>query len=199
MNEYDYHQVLNYCKSERKLDTFFEIAKIGKKFHDANIENVFKIHPEKIFLLEPFLNEPRSMILFGGVGRGKTYASIALIKELAKNHSMREIRYINSHEIDEKSLELSNDGRELNIFFSNLSKVKILFIDDFGMNRITERTIRDMYKIIDYRWSHELVTVVSTNMKPTQIKEVYGERISSRMNLFQEIYFSGEDLRCSRT
>jgi len=176
-------------------EEFISLNDIGKKFHDANIKNVMSKYPEKASIFESFLKNPFSLMLYGNAGRGKTYATLAIIRALLKTRSFYDVRFQKAKTIDDTILEKSRNGENSSDYIRGLYNSNFLFIDDFGVDRANDRTSRDMYEIIDHRWANELPTIISTNLKPKEIGAFYGNRIESRLKEFKKLYFSGNDLR----
>lgn len=57
------------------------------------------------------------------------------------------------------------------------SRVKLLILDDLGVEKSTEWSIDKLDSIIDYRYENRLATVITTNLAPGQL----GARIESRL------------------
>lgn len=58
-----------------------------------------------------------------------------------------------------------------------VSRVKLLILDDLGVEKSTEWSIDKLDSIIDYRYENRLATVITTNLAPGQL----GARIESRL------------------
>jgi DNA replication protein DnaC len=174
---------------------FLEINKIGTRFHDVDIKKVLELIPHYRDSLELFLKKKNSLLLHGKPGRGKTYTSLAIIKLILEKENPFNIRFIKAKVIDDIALDYSLENKSPENFLRVIRESKYLFIDDFGVDKATDRVIKDLYHIIDYRWENCLPTVISTNLKNPEIEANYGERISSRLNNFDKIFFGGNDLR----
>ena len=174
---------------------FIELNKIGKRFHDVSLENVFinnPIHQEKII---SYFKKPYSIILHGQPGRGKTYTTLAMIRQLLEKENPYNLRFIKAKVIDDTTMQLIQDNKSPDSFLRVLRETKYLFIDDFGIDKATQRVVADLYYIIDYRWENCLSTVISTNLLKEEIASFYGERIDSRLKSYKELFFGGKDLR----
>ena len=76
---------------------------------------------------------------------------------------------------------------------------ELLLIDDLG-NEPEIRNVTNEYllEIVDKRLELGLATIYSTNLEPSDMLKVYGERITSRImarNTTEIISLRGEDLR----
>ena len=178
-----------------RWEEFIELNNIGQRFHNVDIKDVLSKYPEKEKLIESFFKEHFSLMFYGPAGRGKTYATLALIRYLLKNHSVYSIRFLKAKIIDDTLTEKSQNFESSRDYLNVLCSTKFLFIDDFGIDKANNKTCIDMYEIIDARWANQLSTIISTNLKPSEIEKIYGERIASRLKSFQKLYFSGKDLR----
>jgi len=176
-------------------ELFLNENNIGSVFRNVKLQNVVNLHPEKEVYLRAFLKNPRSLLLYGAPGRGKSYTTLAIIKELLRTLDFHQIRFQKAKTIDDTILQKSMNNESCGSYTSVLCNATYLFIDDFGVDRSNDRTSRDMYEIIDSRWANQLPTIISTNLKPKEIETFYGERIASRLKSFQKLYFSGNDLR----
>lgn len=182
-------------------DKFIEENDIGKRFHNVELSKTIMLHPSHKKELEDFIAKPlQSLFLFGPPGTGKTYALLALIKEIFKRKiPIYWIKFLNVKNLDEEILDKVRNYGTASSFISSLSQSMLLFIDDFGVDRLSERFIRDIYQIVDYRWSHEKPTVFSSNLKPEEIEKLYGERIFSRLQEFKWLFLGGKDQRKQRS
>jgi DNA replication protein DnaC len=75
------------------------------------------------------------------------------------------------------------------------SEIPILFLDDLGSERESDRIRMQYFSIIDSRVSNELPTVYTSNLDLDQIQKVLGERIASRLKISYQVRFQDKDLR----
>lgn len=135
------------------------------------------------------MRSSNSLLLQGNVGSGKTYLLYYLIKR-----GVRALFY-KAYEIDNLSLKYLNENHSNEVIISELQSAMILFIDDLGVNRLTERFERDLYMILDYRLEHLLPTLISTNLSDEDLLKNYGERIFSRLKEYIRVDYNYEDKR----
>lgn len=76
-------------------------------------------------------------------------------------------------------------------FFANYD---VLLIDDLGAERMTEWRLEQLFKIIDRRWLAKRTTIITSNIKATEVKAKIGDRIYSRLRS-SEVIISGKDRR----
>ena len=165
---------------------------VGSRFEDANINNLSE---EKLQNASEWLKKPMSLILTGKAGRGKTYFSYSLAKEIFDKYGWSCLRWIKSKHLDDEIIKSIKEYGEATYTIKKFCDVPILFLDDFGVDRSTERAERDYYELIDSRWENNRPTVISTNLNPEQLENTYGARIYSRFKDYKWILFDGPDLR----
>ena len=174
---------------------------IPREYHNVMIDDL-SIHVDD--QLEDFsvkarkwFDNPSSLLLLGKAGRGKTYFMYVLIRGAVTWFGLDACKFIKSKDLDDSILKALSDYGSSAYTISQLIEPQFLFIDDLGVERATDRAQRDYYDIIDKRFADHKITVISTNLKLNEIRETYGERISSRLQLSSPIFFDGLDLRNS--
>ena len=144
--------------------------------------------------LSAFLTQESSkfgILLAGGCGNGKT----TIIKALQNLiNALRIPNQYNDKEyairfIDAKSLVATCKSNYED--WKRLMYQDLLAIDDLGTE---PREVMDYGNIINptvdiltRRYENQLFTIISTNLTPPQISQVYGERIADRMREMMEI------------
>ena len=179
-------------------NSFCNLYKVQERFQDVDINNCTLIDPEIIAVGKKWLENPyKSLIITGEPGLGKTHFSYALLREVIKTYRIENIRWIKSKNFDDKLTEASKSGmpEESKYIMETFTDIMFLFLDDFGIERSTERTERDYYELIDERWANKKITVITTNLDAEQIRKNFGVRVFSRLKDYTWIQFGGDDLR----
>lgn len=139
-----------------------------------------------------------TITIFGDVGVGKTH-----LMECSANAAIKQglhTIYMSSFNFNQKMLEIHClDVFEKERALAPYTQCDVLFIDDLG----TENTIRNVtleyyFLILDERIRKNKLTMLTTNLSLDQIREVYDERIFSRIastNNALKIKMAGSDLR----
>lgn len=178
--------------------------KIPKRYHNASLKEK-NLLPEGVVDLGLRWVKAKckpSLYLFGNAGCGKTFFSIALLRHLIEE-GYTSIIFIKSDELDSKLLDASlgnlfNDQGykvyEKDVIIKH-SEIPILFIDDIGTEKDTDRVRQQYGKIIDHRVNEELPTVYTSNLDLDQIGKTLGDRIASRLQISYQARFKDEDLR----
>ena len=68
-------------------------------------------------------------------------------------------------------------------------------LDDLGVEKPSERIIKQYYNIIDRRLNNLLPTIFTSNFSIEKIGNNLGDRIASRLEMAIEIKFPKKDLR----
>ena len=128
------------------------------------------------------------MGLAGSVGTGKTSYASALFMDLVESYRSRGLSHplwtteaAMFRECD-LAAEINHSARVAK--FNEYLTSKLLLLDDLGGSRrsLTPWQKTAMNDLFDYRYSHRLPVIFTTNLKSwDDIKSHYGDRITSRM------------------
>ena len=141
----------------------------------------------------------KSALFFGQVGLGKSYISSCVAKEAMQ--SEKTVIYFSVRELidclecyvfrrEEYIRRYRPITREM-IFDSDL-----LIIDDLGSEIPNQFVQSELFHIINSRMERGKQMIISTNKNPLELRDIYGERIYSRMLMHFDLYeFIGENLR----
>jgi DNA replication protein DnaC len=188
--------------SKEKEKTIFEresnesrfMKTLWKKFQQASFDNSLYLAQDMIAFGKDWASNPKSLIVYGDLGRGKTYFCFCLIREALRLENIQEATYLCSTELDSKLLHAVQNDSEYKLL-QEYKNTELLFIDDFGRERKTDRMFRQMYEIINYRYANEKITLISTNFNNTEISDTICPAIASRMCEWDIIEMKGPDLR----
>ncbi len=174
---------------------FFE-HQVPKIFQGASLETCERQHPSLVEFGREWAKEPRSLFLCGGYGTGKTYYAFALIREMfrvCKRHIWP--RYFTSPQLDARLLKASKseEGDEYDV--RNIAEQDLLMIDDIGRETRWDRLKRQYFEILNYRYCQQLPTILTSNLSLDQLSEIVDGAIASRMQEWQNINFTGGDMR----
>ena len=148
-----------------------------------------------------WIKKSRNIILTGPTGAGKTYLACALGNSACR--SGISARYIRLPRLLQEMKVSRADGSYIKLL-NKLSKVKLLIIDDWGINLLDEMQRRDLLEIFEDR--HQLRSTIITAQVPVdKWHEVIGEptiadAILDRIvhNAYQ-IKLTGESMRKKMT
>lgn len=141
--------------------------------------------------------EKRGMnLLFSGdVSQGKTYLAAALALELIDQGWL--VIYQTAPSLIDKLRDLSWRYSEENRDLKNMIyDCDVLILDDLGKETRTEFSEKELFHLINMRYTAGKTTLISTNLKLKELRRDYGDALFSR--LMESCYvpdFFGPDLR----
>lgn len=136
-----------------------------------------------------------NLFIFGETGTGKTHLSCCIATEVIdKGHSAIFIKAPDF--INLCYQKYSDKTGEKTAMYDKLRDCELLVLDDLGADGATKNSDSLILSLIDDRVNAGLSTIITTNLNVSQIKDIYSERISSRiLGDFKTIHFFGVDLR----
>ncbi|WP_367898309.1 AFG1/ZapE family ATPase [Leptospira sp. WS58.C1] len=144
----------------------------------------------------------QGLYLWGGTGSGKTLLACAILNELILRYGL-ECKYakINRDFLstirDSYQKESELHGMEQTIK-KQFTDVEVLVLDDFGANKESDWANSQLYDLIDARYEEEKVTILTSNIPPTDWKDKAEGRIFSRlMEMAKQIHLDCPDYRLS--
>jgi DNA replication protein DnaC len=123
------------------------------------------------------------LIMHGTTGKCKTRICWEIIKHIANKGIVSKFETSVSMQ---EALTSSYGKKEREKIVSEFKNTKILFIDDWGKEKSTERWESDLFDILDYRFSWKKVTVFTMNTTGHEIVKKFidpeaGQAIKRRM------------------
>lgn len=176
-------------------ELFCNLSNIAPRYRNSDVKDFESLYPEAFQFGKNWISRPKSIIITGNTGSGKTRFSFSLAKQAITKYGIEQTLWISSKKLDDKLLQAIRLDGDSSSILNDVSTITFLFLDDFGMDRSGERTERDYYEIIDRRWSHGLPTIITTNLSFDAIQKIYGSRIFSRLKSFTWMEMEGQDQR----
>lgn len=141
-----------------------------------------------------FSRKSSNLILTGPTGLGKTHLSLAIANQVLQKGFG--VVYGSVNNLMEQ-LEREHFGREESDgTSSSLTACDLLILDDLGTEFRTAFSVATVYDLINTRLLRSLPTIISTNLKPSELLERYSERFTSRIiGSYRRIPFLGRDVR----
>lgn len=139
-----------------------------------------------------------NLLLYGTTGLGKTFMSNCIAKNLLDQGKIviyqtafNILDIISNHKFNLNSRDKINDME-----YELLFEADLLIIDDLGTELTNSFTNTEIFNIVNSRLIKGQKTIISTNLAPMEIANVYTDRIFSRLfSQFTPLKFFGPDLR----
>jgi len=151
---------------------------ILSSYSKAKIEDWQGIYDKFFKIGSIWIQEPSrcSLFLSGPSGTGKTHFSHCLLRGIFNIERQIVPMMITSKDLDDAFLKstMSESDQDSRKITSRAPKESVLFIDDLGSHRCTERSWRDFMELIDKRNRNDLITVISSNYR---VEELYNQWI----------------------
>lgn len=176
-------------------EEFCSVNKTPPRYRNASLDNAKDLSKSIIAQGKDWCKNPTSLLLTGEAGRGKTYFAYSLARFIVNKYDRSILRWIKCKNLDDDIMESTNIYKSSKNIIQTYVDIPVLFLDDLGIERGTDRAERDFFEILDKRWENESITIISSNLSHEQIENTYGTRIFSRLKDFKWVWFNGPDLR----
>lgn len=170
------------------------------------------VHDKRVGLF--FFSRPSQQNKFG-TGTGKTQSAITVLNEYllerVKLHVSGQHRieynpvyFLKSTELQtvfnsqfRGTYQMQEDASKKYYAVKDRAKtVDLLVFDDVATKGITEAYTEELYEIIDHRATEELATIFTSNVPLSELAELLGDRIASRIEgMTVPVEFKGKDWR----
>jgi DNA replication protein DnaC len=197
---YEMSNIKNVLKREN-FDTFNINVFPDESFEGEELsprENMKEISGICVDFVNNFdLNNGENLLFYGNTGLGKTFMSNCIAKALLDMNKI--VIYQTAFKILE-IIERRRFGRDDNRFedyeYDLLFDCDLLIIDDLGTELSNAFTNAEIFNIVNTRLIAGKKTIISTNLTPKEISEIYTDRVFSRvLEKFIPLKFYGPDLR----
>lgn len=137
----------------------------------------------------------RSLLLLGPTGTGKTHQAYGAIRELAITGVAAS--WVITTAADLYAALRPRHGIDSEAEFRRYRNASILLVDDLGAERKpTEFTEEVNFRLINWRYEHQLPTLITSNLVPKEISARLGDRVTSRLiEMCERVVFKGPDRR----
>ena len=183
---------------EQKVDKVRHRANIPPSFYEATLEdfqwnaykddkgNMIDLTKQKRFVesfidnYEKWSEQGLGLYLWSNIrGSGKTYLASCICNELMKQKALVS-KFVSASELIRLDQEDSKTNFEKSQI-DTLCECSLLVLDDLGQQKGGENWLDDiLFRIIDYRYQHKLVTMVTSNIELKKLR--LDDRVSDRLN-----------------
>ncbi len=143
-----------------------------------------------------FGKKPVNLLLFGNPGLGKTHLSAAVAREVSEKGFS--VVYDTAAHVFERfeTQKFSRDNEEADTDVSRILSCDLLILDDLGTEMTTAFVQSALYQIVNTRLMEKKSTIISTNLRPSELPSRYSPQIASRIEgEYRFLPFVGEDIR----
>lgn len=131
---------------------------------DMENERITKAMKRYVDNFPELRKQGKGLLLYGNVGRGKTYAACEVANALIdKGYSVLVTNF-------SRVLNTLQGTFEKQEYIDNINRFSLLVIDDLGIERETSFAKEQVYNIIDSRYRAGLPMIITTNLSIDKIK-----------------------------
>jgi hypothetical protein len=172
--------------------------KVPERFRDHPVEVPGKL----LGVIARWGRAPGACLYFSGaVGRGKTQlawvAALAWLDKTGAGVWPGDLEYFAVPHLFEE-LRRSFDSRGGTDIVDRCVRAKLLFLDDFGAERVSEWTRERMLEIVNERYDHKRPVIVTSNLAPDELEAGQEPRLVSRLTQMCDgfvVHAGGHDRR----
>lgn len=189
--------------SSSRLEAILEEENFSTLSFDVYDEEQRAAIPSIIHICENFINsfdeESQGLLFYGPVGTGKTFLTNCIAKELLDSgHS---VIYFTAFQLFEH-FSFSQKQEEPETFQEQheaLLDSDLLILDDIGTEMANTFTVSKLFQVLNERTLRRKSTIISTNLSPKDFRDIYSERVFSRItSTCKLVKFTGSDIRIRR-
>lgn len=179
--------------------------KIYKRYENCTFDNFETT--QDISILKNVKDLTQNVVLYGGVGTGKTHVAYAIINSLAeKKETESGYKYYSSDFVEYATIKEIIDNirrcwsKEADNFdhlaINRYKTIPLLIIDEIGVQYGSDSERIELYEIFNERYNNMLPIIAISNYNRQQIEKILGLRITDRLFGGAKIFeFSGKSRR----
>lgn len=142
--------------------------------------------------------KPESILLYGETGTGKTLLTNCAARSLL-NRGVSVIYFTAFQFFDIAEKKVFDHDHSIDGDYDNIFSCEVLIIDDLGTEMKNSFTASQCFQIVNERLLRGLSTIITTNLSLPELREVYGERVFSRIaGNYTLIKLFGDDVRLQK-
>jgi len=183
-------------------------SEIPSRFENASILELGDIFADIQSKVKKIVNIKKKtdkvgVIFSGEAGTGKTHAAYAILKSLIKLNP-ESVSFMTDYQTLFVELKKEFYKDEENLLCSTWDRVSnmsgyyggVLFIDDLSSKKMTDFENDKLMMFLERRFNEYFPFILTTNIRPCEFKEVFGERLASRLLGYCHVVdFDNEDKR----
>ncbi|MEV8610213.1 ATP-binding protein [Amycolatopsis sp. NPDC051373] len=135
-----------------------------------------------------------SVLMLGRTGTGKTYQAYGAIRALLASGAGFSWELVTAPDLYARMRP--RHGIDSESGFVSYARSKVLVVDDLGAAKNSEWIEEVNYRLINYRYDHELPTLFTSNVPPKDLTVALGDRVASRLiEMCERVSLKGDDRR----
>lgn len=173
--------------SEKSMDTA-----TGRNARD----NIKEVLEKSRHYVKEFGTVFENLFIYGDTGVGKTFLTNCIAKDLMdKSYSVIYMSAVHMFEVLAEA-QFGKSEKNSQTGIQDLTGCDLLIIDDLGTELINSFTKSSLFNCLNERFLKEKPVIISTNLSIGEVRELYSERVFSRIaSHYKVIKIFGEDLR----
>ena len=141
---------------------------------------------------ENFTPNTNSFFFCGGTGLGKTHLALAVLNKVTSNgYSV----YYNTTGKIIKQLKNESFGRSDSSIEEEINSSDLIIIDDLGAEFESDFGNASINELVNDAILNGKALIIISNLSVSELEARYGQRLTSRLNGFEVLEFTGEDIR----
>ena len=173
-----FHDFNERMRLARRAERFAHLDAIPEAMRDMTLDGFTdyggSVRTAKAAAAE-FAAKPTGWVVFvGDPGVGKTHLAVAIAQAVA-----RRVGGVGFHVVPQMLdyLRSSYEDRHYADLFDYIRSARLCVLDDLSLARETAWAWETMYKLIDYRYSRRLPTVITANVLPSGDRDPIASRL----------------------
>ena len=148
--------------------------------------------------IDTFGSDFHNLLLYGDTGVGKTFLSHCIAKELLER-SFSVIYFTAAQLFDIFAKNTFRREEETGFDYGHIYGCDLLIIDDLGTEMSNSFTNSQLFICLNERILRRKSTLISTNLSLEDLKNIYSERVFSRISsAYTVLRLTGDDIRIQK-
>lgn len=147
------------CIRKDRLKQFQQLVKLQSLYLDTDTEKL----PAQFKDVMSWQYGPQGLILMGDSGTGKTRCAWQLIRRvMVDDQPNQTVKFFDGVAFGYESARQAR-SETLEDWLDEIAQAGLVFMDDFGKFKMTERVEVDLFGMLDRRFSNKLPVILTTN------------------------------------
>lgn len=164
----------------------------------SDYDNIKKVTEYCMNFVRDFDNTSDNIFFYGNPGVGKTYITDCIFNSLIS--SLHSVIYLTAVEfftlLDNAKFDNEVKTNVSDTLYNSLLDCDLLIIDDLGTEPVNTFSQSNLFYYINDRLLREKSTIISSNLSPEALRDMYSDRVYSRIyGEYTRFKIYGRDLR----